>query len=129
MAEGMPTLGELEMRVLRLVWQMQPCTERQVSDLVLAERDVARTTVLKTLQRLEAKQLLERLPDVSPVQFRALVEPQRVLPTLVRRFVDNVLGGSSDPLVAYFSGSGKLSAKDLAALREIARKMQESSND
>ena len=87
MAEGMPTLGEMEMRVLRLVWQLQPCSERQVSDLILAERDVARTTVLKTLQRLEAKQLLERVPGASPVQFRALVEPQRVLPTLVRRFV------------------------------------------
>jgi predicted transcriptional regulator len=128
-AEGMPTLGELEMRVLRLVWQLQPCTERQVSDLILAEREVARTTVLKTLQRLEAKQLLERLPDISPVQFRAMVEPQSALPTLVRRFVDDVLGGSPDPLVAYFSGSGKLSTKDLTALKEIARKMRETSDE
>lgn len=129
MAEGMPTLGEMEMRVLRLVWQLQPCSERQVSDLIIAERDVARTTVLKTLQRLEAKQLLERVPNSSPVQFRALVEPQRVLPTLVRKFVDDVLGGSPDPLVAYFSGSGKLSPKDLTALREIARKMGETAHD
>lgn len=129
MAEGMPTLGEMEMRVLRLVWQLQPCTERQVSDLIMAEREVARTTVLKTLQRLEAKGLLERVADASPVQFRALVEPQRVLPTLVRRFVDDVLGGSPDPLVAYFSGSGKLSAKDITALREIARKLGETSDE
>ncbi len=129
MAEGMPTLGEMEMRVLRLVWQLQPCSERQVSDLIIAERDVARTTVLKTLQRLEAKQLLERVPDSSPVQFRALVEQQRVLPTLVRRFVDDVLGGSADPLVAYFSGSGKLSPKDLTALREIARKLGEPTHE
>ena len=129
MAEGMPTLGELEMRVLRLVWQLQPCSERQVSDLILAERDVARTTVLKTLQRLEGKGLLERLAETSPVQFRSLVDPQRALPTLVRRFVDDVLGGSSDPLVAYFSGSGKLSAQDLKALREIARKMKEADDD
>lgn len=129
MAEGMPTLGELEMRVLRLVWQLQPCTERQVSDLILAERDVARTTVLKTVQRLEAKELLERVPGASPVQFRALVEPQRVLPTLVRKFVDDVLGGSPDPLVAYFSGSGKLSPKDLTALREIARKMGDAAHE
>jgi predicted transcriptional regulator len=127
--DAMPTLGELEMRVLRLVWQLQPCTERQVSDLILAEREVARTTVLKTLQRLEAKQLLERLPETSPVQFRALVEPQSALPTLVRRFVDDVLGGSPEPLVAYFSGSGKLSTKDLTALKEIARKMRETSDE
>ncbi|MES2791444.1 MAG: BlaI/MecI/CopY family transcriptional regulator [Planctomycetota bacterium] len=129
MAEAMPTLGEMEMRVLRLVWQLQPCTERQVSDLIIAERDVARTTVLKTLQRLEAKQLLERVPDSSPVQFRALVEQQRVLPTLIGRFINDVLGGSPDPLVAYFSGSGKLSSKDLTALREIARKLGEPTHE
>jgi predicted transcriptional regulator len=129
MADGMPTLGEMEMRVLRLVWQLQPCTERQVSDMVIAEREVARTTVLKTLQRLEAKDVLERVVDSSPVQFRALVEPQRVLPTLVGRFVENILGGSADPLVAYLSGSEKLSAKDIAALREIARKMGETAHE
>ena len=129
MDKGLPTLGEMEMRVLRLVWQLQPCTERQVSDLILAEREVARTTVLKTLQRLEGKRLLERVPDSSPVQFRALVESQRVLPTLVRKFVDDVLGGSPDPLVAYFSGSGKLSPKDITALREIARKMGETAHE
>ena len=129
MAEAMPTLGEMEMRVLRLVWQLQPCTERQVSDLIIAERDVARTTVLKTLQRLEAKQLLERVPDSSPVQFRARVEQQRVLPTLIGRFINDVLGGSPDPLVAYFSGSGKLSSKDLTALREIARKLGEPTHE
>ena len=54
---------------------------------------------------------------------------QRVLPTLVRRFVDDVLGGSSDPLVAYFSGSGKLSPRDLTALRAIARKMGETTHE
>ena len=55
MAKELPSLGELEIRALRLVWEHQPCTERQISDIILAERDVARTTVLKTMQRLEAK--------------------------------------------------------------------------
>ena len=53
-------LGEFEMQVLRLVWQHQPCAERQISDLVQQQRPVARTTVLKTMQRLEAKGLLPR---------------------------------------------------------------------
>src|SRR6266446_4923837 len=51
MARDVPTLGELEIRVLRLVWEHQPCTERQISDLIQADREVARTTVLKTMQR------------------------------------------------------------------------------
>jgi hypothetical protein len=45
------------------------------------------------------------------------------LPAIVRRFVDRTLGGSLGPLVACLADSDKLSAKDLAALRAIARKI------
>jgi predicted transcriptional regulator len=116
-------MGDLEIQVLRLVWQHQPCTERQVSDAMQAAREIGRTTVLKTMQRLEAKGLLVRVADERPVKFRAAANPNRVLPELIARFVDTVLGGSADPLVAYLAGAGKLSPDDLESLRSIASKI------
>ena len=126
MARELPTLGELEIRVLRLIWQEQPCTERQISDLIQQEHDVARTTVLKTMQRLEAKGLLVREPGTGSIRFRAVLDQGRVLPALIGRFVQGTLGGSAEPLVAYLADSKKLSIKDLQALRAIARKIDES---
>jgi predicted transcriptional regulator len=127
MAKTIPSLGELELQVLRLVWREQPCTERRVTELVQADRPVARTTVLKTMQRLEEKGLLVRDegPGSGPIRYRASVEERSVLPTLIRRFVERVLGGSNAPLAAYLadSDSERLSAKDLEALRAIARKI------
>ncbi len=123
MAKQLPSLGELEMAVMRAVWEEQPCTERQVWQLVRASRDVGRTTVLKTMQRLEAKQLLTRVSGEGPVQYRATVGESRLLPDLVRKFVTGTLAGSPEALVNYLANSEKLSAKDLAALRAIARKM------
>ena len=123
MAKELPSLGELEIQVLRVVWLEQPCTEREVWEVVRGERPVGRTTVLKTMQRLEGKGLLARLPDEDPVQYRAAVAEKRLLPSLVRRFVDRTLAGSLEPFVSYLADSEKLSAKDLAALRSIARKM------
>jgi len=129
MAKPIPSLGELELQVLRLVWREQPCTERQVTELVQVDRPVARTTVLKTIQRLEEKGLLVRDAEAprGPIQYRASVEERRVLPALIRRFVERVLGGSDAPLAAYLadSESERLTAKDLEALRKIARKMRE----
>jgi predicted transcriptional regulator len=129
MAKPIPSLGELELQVLRLIWREQPCTERRVTELVQVDRPVTRTTVLKTIQRLEEKGLLvrEEGPGRGPIQYRASVEEQRVLPALIRRFVERVLGGSDAPLAAYLadSDSERLSAKDLQALRTIARKMGE----
>jgi BlaI family transcriptional regulator, penicillinase repressor len=123
MAKELPTLGELEGQVLSLVWHEQPCTERAIWDLVRKDRAIGRTTVLKTMQRLEAKGLLLRVRGEVPVQFRAAVEPQRLLPSLVERFVARTLGGSPAPLLAYLADHEQLSAKDLAALRTIARKL------
>src|SRR5262249_13131246 len=59
----------------------------------------------------------------GPVHFRASIPEDHVLPTLIGRFVESVLGGSAEPLVAYFAGSEKLSAKDLETLRVICRKI------
>ncbi len=123
MAKELPSLGELEIQVLRVVWHLQPCTEREVFEVVRRKRSVGRTTVLKTMQRLEAKRLRTRQPKAGPVQYRAAVAETRVLPAIVGRFVDRTLAGSLEPLVHYLAGSDKLSAKDLAALRAIARKM------
>jgi BlaI family penicillinase repressor len=124
MARQAPSLGELEVCVLRSVWREQPCTERQVWEQVREEREVGRTTVLKTMQRLETKGLLVRVGGEGPVQYRAAVDQGRMLPAIVRRFVERTLAGSAEPLVAYLAGaSPKLSAKDLAALRSIARKL------
>ncbi len=123
MAARVPSLGELEIRVLRMVWREQPCAERQISDLIQQERPVGRTTVLKTMQRLEAKGLLVRVAGEGPVRFRAAVAEQRLLPQLIGRFVEGALGGSPGPLMAYLAGSHDLSAGDAEALRAIARRM------
>jgi predicted transcriptional regulator len=125
MSEDLPSLGELEVRVLRLVWRQAPCTERQITDRLQAERSVGRTTVLKTLQRLEAKGLLVREPGAAPVRYRAARAERRVVPALVRRFVERFLGGSAEPLVNYLADSEKLSAEDVEALRALAQRLRE----
>jgi len=130
MSRTVPSLGEFEVQVLRLVWHEQPCTERQITELVQQDRPVARTTVLKTMQRLEEKGLLAReKAERGSIRYRAVLEERRVLPTLIGRFVERVLGGSTAPLAAYLADAdaSKLSAKDLETLRSIVRKIDEKS--
>jgi BlaI family penicillinase repressor len=124
MTDDIPSLGELEVQVLRLVWQLQPCAERQISDAVQKDREVGRTTVLKTVQRLEAKGVLVRESGDGPVRYRAALAEQRVMPALIQRFVGAFLGGSAEPLVAYLGDAERLSANDLKQLKAIARKLR-----
>jgi hypothetical protein len=62
MPKKLPTVGEFEVEVLGHVWENEPCTERQIWDLV--ERRVGRTTVLKTIQRLEGNHSEIRLDRI-----------------------------------------------------------------
>ncbi len=34
MTSDLPSMGELEIQVLRLVWEHEPCTERWISEII-----------------------------------------------------------------------------------------------
>ena len=112
---------------MHVLWDLQPCTEREITDRIQQTRDVARTTVLKTIQRLEAKEMVRRRPDTSPVLFAAARERTSTLQRLVDRFVDGFLGGSTSPLVAYLAGQRRLSPDDVRRIRELAEALEDSS--
>lgn len=119
-----PPLGELETQVMHAVWELQPCTEREITDRIQPARPVARTTVLKTIQRLEAKGMLRRRPGVSPVLFAAASERTSTLQRLIGRFVEGFLGGSTSPLVAYLAGQRRLSEEDVRRIRQLADSLE-----
>ena len=73
--------------------------------------------------------MLVRVAGSGPVQYRAAIEPDRLLPTLVGRFVERTLGGAYGPLVAFLADHEKLSAKDLAALKAIAQKLHDEAKE
>ena len=65
------------------------------------------------------------MPGETPIRFRAVFDESRIVPAMIGRFVERVLGGFPRPLVAYLADSGKLSGKDLKTLRAIAQKISQ----
>ncbi len=59
----MPGLGELERAIMEVLWRAgTPCTAKEVQDALVGRdaRDLATTTVLTVLSRLERKALVAR---------------------------------------------------------------------
>ena len=119
------SLGELELEVLKTVWEHEPCTVREVARIIARERGNAYTTVLTVMQRLHAKGLLTRRKRKGPFSYSTTRRRADVLSALVGRFVDQVLDGSALPFVAYLAGSEGLTSEQAEALREIARELQQ----
>jgi len=129
MAKAGETLGELELEVLKVVWETQPCTVREVADVMARRRGSARTTVLTVMQRLTGKRYLARRKQGGVHRYSTTAERRAVMREFIERFVKRVLDGSPAPFVAYLAESGDLTAEQAAALRAIARELRDQAEE
>jgi predicted transcriptional regulator len=105
--------GSLEAAVLRLLWtQGSARTGRQIREALNADGDdLATTTVLTVLSRLQKKGLVEREP--SSKAFRAA----RTDPVETADWMSAALGRSRDRTAVLQRFTGSLDAADLHVLR------------
>lgn len=101
-----------------------PCTVREVADTLGVEMGVVRTTILQTMERLRAKDLLVRERGIGGWRYRPSEPVEGVRVGAVRRFVRDALGGSVSPMVSYLS-EADLSPGDLASLRELVERLED----
>lgn len=97
-ASGRPVPSALpsdaELRVLRQLWDVPEQSVRQIHEEFSPEWDVGYTTVLKLLQRMHEKGLVERRKEGRAHLYRATVSEERTERRVVRDFVDRTLQGS-----------------------------------
>lgn len=123
MAKKEATLGELELEVLKTIWQHQPCSVQHIAGIFGKRKGCARTTVLTVMQRLHAKGFLKRRKVAGVFQYSSTQTRRQVVSSLISQFLDKVLDGSAAPFVAYLTETKDLSRQQVAALREIARQL------
>lgn len=111
-----PTESELE--ILQVLWAHEPASVRFVHEQVNRKREVGYTTVLKQLQRLYEKGVVERELQGKTHYYRALPRQAEVQNNLFRRFVDNVYQGSAMKLVMQALGQGSTSPEELEELQK-----------
>lgn len=125
MAKGELSLGELELEVLKVIWEQQPCTVQEVAEIMHERRGLARTTVLTVMQRLHKKKFLRRRKRQGLHHYSTAEERSSVMSGLIDQFVDRVLDGSALPFIAYLAESRGLTRQQAAALRRIARSLED----
>ena len=118
------SLGQLELEVLKLIWQHQPCTVSHVAD-ILGQRDgYARTTILTVMQRLHRKAFLKRKKISGAFKYSTTEQRNTVMSRLIGQFVEKVLDGSALPFVAYLTETDELTKEQILTLRAIAKELE-----
>lgn len=116
-----PSLGNLELEILRYVTEHGPASVGQVTEGFAAPRGLSRSTINTSIERLYKKGYLTRAADSDSdvFRYRPAQPSEEVLSGLVENFVENTLGGSLHPFVAYFSRRKSLSDEEVAQLRAL----------
>lgn len=116
------TLTPLELEIMKLVWERQAATVRDVYEALLERRRIAYTTVMTMMNILQAKGYLKKRRKERAFVYRPARPKDQVIGGMIREFVDRVFNGSAERLVVHLVEDRRLSEKDL---REIARIMEE----
>ena len=107
---------------MKIVWDRDEATVRDVYEKLLERRKIAYTTVMTLMKILETKGHLkkssaERAHVYSPTQPK-----QKVIGGMVREFVNRVFNGSAQPLLVHLVEDEGLSEKELGDIVRAARR-------
>ena len=110
---------KLELSILRVLWASGPRSVRDIQTILSESKPTGYTTVLKMLQIMTEKGLVERDETVRPQIYRARYSQDRTQKQLLRDFIQRAYGGSVKALVMHALATRKSSSKDLEAIEKL----------
>lgn len=110
---------DAELAILRVLWERGASTVRQVFEVLSAERELGYTTVLKMLQIMDEKGLVQRNITDRVHVFSATQSQVQTQRRLLDDLLDKAFGGSSTSLVMQALATRKASREELAEIRKM----------
>jgi len=107
---------------MKIVWDRESATVRDVYEALLERRKVAYTTVMTMMKILEQKKYLRKNLVERAYVYRPTQPKRQVLGAMVREFVNRVFNGSAEPLLVHLVEEHNLSREDLEEIARLRRK-------
>ena len=108
---------------MKLVWQREEATVRDIYEALLQRRKIAYTTVMTTMNTLETKRYLKKRRQDRAFLYRPTRPKSQVIGGMIREFIDRVFNGSAEPLLVHLVKERHVREKDF---QRIVRVIQES---
>jgi BlaI family penicillinase repressor len=120
----LPRPTDAELAILRVLWQLGPATVRHVQEALNQEKETGYTTVLKLMQIMHEKGLLERDESARTHIYRAALREEQTQRQLVDYLLERAFGGSARKLVMQVLSSRRASPKELAQIRGLLDELE-----
>jgi BlaI family penicillinase repressor len=119
----LPKLTKLELQIMEALWTRGACSIREIQEAFPEPGRPAYTTVQTTVYRMEGKKALRRVKKISNAHiFEAAISREAAQSRLIDDLL-SLFGGRTQPVMAHFIESGKLTLEDVEEARKALRKL------
>ena len=121
-----PRPTDVELAILSVLWRQGPGSVREVLNRYNEGREGAAgyTTVLKMLQIMSDKGLVERDDSRRPQVYRARLSEEQTQQQLLSDLLDKAFGGSAKKLVLQALAGREASEKELSQIETILDRLE-----
>jgi BlaI family penicillinase repressor len=120
-----PTLTPQELAIMKVVWELEKATVRDVYEKLREQRQIAYTTVMTMMKILETKGYLKKSQLDRAYVYRPSRPRQQVMGAMVRDFVERVFDGAAGGLLLHLASDSRLSKEERERIRRVIDKMEE----
>ena len=116
-----PVPTDLELEILKVVWQRGQATVREVYKDLAAQRKIAYTTVLTMMGVLERKGHLKKSAGERAYIYTPTQPQSQVVQGMVQEFVGRVFDGSLKPLLVHLVEDERIDPAELKEIEALVR--------
>ncbi len=118
-----PTEKELE--ILQIIWEKQPVSVKDVHDALGGEDANGYTTILKLMQIMHEKGILNRERNGKQHLYQAAESPENTRQQILDKMINTVFQGSAMQLVMSALGNKQSSREELREIKKYLEKLEE----
>jgi predicted transcriptional regulator len=115
---------EVELQILRALWEHGPSTVRQIHDALASTKDTNYSTTVKMLSVMLDKELVKRDERARPLVYRPAKTQQATQRHMLRELIQKAYDGSAASLVLQVLSSRKATPDELAQIRTLLDELE-----
>ncbi len=121
---GRHQLTELQLAIMRVLWDRSEATVQEIWEALHAERGLAQTTVATMLSRLERRGVVTRRAQSRQYHYRAAVTEREVQHSMVGELTERLFDGDVTALVQHLLTGEDVSPGDIAKIRDMIERVE-----
>jgi BlaI family transcriptional regulator, penicillinase repressor len=117
-------LTELQLAILRLLWERGEATVAELWEALYEERGLAQTTIATLVTRLQRRGIVARRTRDRQFVYRAMITEPDVQHSMVSELTERLFAGDPAALVSHLISASDMSPGDLARVKRMIESAQ-----